>query len=974
MIRASGLNHDIERLTTAIRDVFLVHQDLSESAVQKLHNELLAYVTEVNARLKQCDELLRRGLRQEALQESEEEPNLLELVTLLDFPEWDAWADYVVQFGLPPQPPMLLDVAAELNQAYTTAQSLEGLLKMHRLHALARSSLGARLTVLRAIAKRDPANPSWQSDLRAYETERLKQLQLEFKSHNRTGNLRAVAELRRELEHSEWSVPPQSTFATEIIAGHHRLIAEDARRHLAMLESQINHAFAAFDVSMLQQALDTWNRYWPLANLPADDPMVLRVRPAASWLEDEINQKALQAEYERDLAAMDAALDDDKSRRHDIVRLHGALERYEESIPPRLQRRYDERLLSLDVASRRKHKLVLATSVLTVLLVAAIIGLLTFQQFRTSEIAAAEHALNKFIEDNQPQHGTQFYEQLLADKPNVANAPQIQAAYARVQGQFNDELERQDRLERLITDANQLIATPNWESVSATGKLLEEARAIANDDDRYSILVVERSLQKVTSDLQRHVDTQFEQDATRLREAVGSDATPMGEARQLLQQAQTLRQRERVSETARQASGIDIVIRKLNDRIKHLTQSQNVQELLQKLIQACGQESLYKLAMQQYLEFDVKSPRANDFRHVLDHDIPLIGSNSEWNTTAAAWNSLSLESVNDANSGLKLIDTLKKDFSKYPAVDDVIGLRPYVETIAAREKPDGSTLVGELRELLKDNLFNTKQLKNPRQDSYLYYFGEPLQKGNAYELVTLLDSRDWSKTKIQRLSSDQFAAAKALTESEDTPQKTFADRANRALANTDASYEHKLCGILHILFADDDMDAILKCWLLQAFYDRGAPGSSILTEELRSFRRQLESKYTLSDTNVLDRGDPQVTTIRANTADLLNRISNSPKDVYLERIKPRVRKAIDETVQLPRIEWCGLLLRSFDGTWKVESVGSPQAKGELALLGKNDEGELQLDVIGAFDGKSFALTQDRLSYLEGRPVFLIAQQ
>jgi hypothetical protein len=179
--------------------------------------------------------------------------------------------------------------------------------------------------------------------------------------------------------------------------------------------------------------------------------------------------------------------------------------------------------------------------------------------------------------------------------------------------------------------------------------------------------------------------------------------------------------------------------------------------------------------------------------------------------------------------------------------------------------------------------------------------------------------------------------------------------------------------VLHLLFIDEDMDPILKCWLLQTFYDRGAPGSSIVAEEMRGFRSQFESKYTLGDTNFLDRSDPQVTTIRANTADLISRIFESPKDLYVERIQPRVEKAINETIKLPRIEWCGLLLRSIDNSWNVQA-SEPPAKGELAVLQKSDKGNLQLEVIGVSDGKSLKIEQDRLIYMEGRPVFLIAQE
>src|SRR4051812_40971078 len=48
---------------------------------------------EANQRLRQVGQLLKRGLRSEALQLTEEEPNLLDFVGMLDFPELPAWRD-----------------------------------------------------------------------------------------------------------------------------------------------------------------------------------------------------------------------------------------------------------------------------------------------------------------------------------------------------------------------------------------------------------------------------------------------------------------------------------------------------------------------------------------------------------------------------------------------------------------------------------------------------------------------------------------------------------------------------------------------------------------------------------------------------------------------------------------------------------------------------------------------------------------
>src|SRR5207237_43487 len=68
-------------------------------------------------------------------------------------------------YGLPPPPKLLLETAEALNRAYADEAPLEGLLKKHRLLALARAPLPARLDVMRKIAALDRGNAAWAQDI-----------------------------------------------------------------------------------------------------------------------------------------------------------------------------------------------------------------------------------------------------------------------------------------------------------------------------------------------------------------------------------------------------------------------------------------------------------------------------------------------------------------------------------------------------------------------------------------------------------------------------------------------------------------------------------------------------------------------------------------------------------------------------------------------------------------------------------------
>src|SRR5262245_47999410 len=68
-------------------------------------------IRETNDRLHECDELLRDGHRSQALARCEQQPDLLQVTSLLDFPERPLWHSLLQEAGFPVPPAVLWDVA-----------------------------------------------------------------------------------------------------------------------------------------------------------------------------------------------------------------------------------------------------------------------------------------------------------------------------------------------------------------------------------------------------------------------------------------------------------------------------------------------------------------------------------------------------------------------------------------------------------------------------------------------------------------------------------------------------------------------------------------------------------------------------------------------------------------------------------------------------------------------------------------------
>ncbi len=202
-----------------------------QSITQELRDLATAYVElcrAVNDRIRRCGQLLRQGLKTEAVNLAEADPNLLDQLTALDFPERDARQQWCVQYGLAEPPPLDMESAGAINEAYTAVQPLEVLLAKHRRLALALAPLPLRLVVMREIAKADKSANFWADDIRTFEIARLGEIRQQWAMAAADRHLPGL--LLNELSSGQWSVaiPGDLLRAVKERAGERR----DQGRHI----------------------------------------------------------------------------------------------------------------------------------------------------------------------------------------------------------------------------------------------------------------------------------------------------------------------------------------------------------------------------------------------------------------------------------------------------------------------------------------------------------------------------------------------------------------------------------------------------------------------------------------------------------------------------------------------------------------------------------------------------------------------
>ena len=428
---------------------------------------------EVNERLHQCGSLLRQGLRSEAIQLSEIEPNLLDVAALLDFPERSDWIAGAARFGIASPTPLLLDVAAELNEAYALEQPLAALLQRHRLLALSHGSLSERVDVLRRLAALDADNPVWEEDLRVFEKERQKEIQVEVEAAARECNTAALELLDEELASPDWKTPPLPELAKSAGVAHTNLRYWMVQSELERLASDLDTARSRFNEEHGRTLRDRWNETIAKSGWQPQQQIADRAARALEWLKERDEAADRRHEHETALQALATAIGRERSaqrlrKRHEAAAGNGP-------VPADLEERYLSRLAVLDRRGRRRFWLQLAGSLVGGMILVVCIATLWERQHFEHSVTLAVEGLSDMIAHDQFDRA----DALVRDLPKqIEQDPRVQEAIGAWRQSVAKEKTRQMEFSEKLKTANHWLDQVLKSLADAPGQtVLERLRA-----------------------------------------------------------------------------------------------------------------------------------------------------------------------------------------------------------------------------------------------------------------------------------------------------------------------------------------------------------------------------------------------------------------------------------------------------------------------------------------------------------------
>jgi hypothetical protein len=265
----------------------------------------------VDERLTKCAELIRRGLRDEAVSYATEPPDVVQVATLLDISRharWKIWMAKLNELSIPTPPMPRMDLVAALIHAQEELLRLKPLLDAWRRMNLANAPLADRIAMLGRLRKADPENELWFEALQEHQKQRIPGLERDVteaaqaQDDQRLGLL--VAEMRQE-----WIEPVPPRIVALAKSALKRFRGTRIDRELDSLADSLAAAHDAKDFDAARTLRDRWQVLVDQkGSFAVDDPRLTAAQPAVAWVDAHARMTTVSEELWNSLDARPGGL------------------------------------------------------------------------------------------------------------------------------------------------------------------------------------------------------------------------------------------------------------------------------------------------------------------------------------------------------------------------------------------------------------------------------------------------------------------------------------------------------------------------------------------------------------------------------------------------------------------------------------------------------------------------------------------
>jgi hypothetical protein len=928
---------------------------------------------EVNDRLRRCSDALHRGLRSDAIQLAEAEPNLLDVVAMLDFPELAGWKVACQTYELPTPPELLIEMAGELNEAYAAEQPLATLMANHRVMALARAPLSERLTVMRRIAELDPASTFWDEDIRRFEEGRLSEMGQQLNKAIKAQDAALVGRLREEADASTWRVAVPQDLLRLLKESADRLTATKAIADLRALLPKLNDAYSAMAYEDCKRLLGQWLATVASAKLSVPTDLQEQVEPIIGWVQEQDQRRKQQAEFEQVCDVLQQALDRDQPTPM-LERAYHAVLPFHLEIPEDLDRRYRQKLTARAIQIRQRRKLLYAGIAAAFVLIAAAITIVTYQHLLSREVSEAQTTLAGALTDVQHgelEKGANIRKELADQHPRVLNNSLIISTLndfdSAVSAERQREADFQKHMQAAIAGGVEKPAESEFEQATAMAKSPAEIAQVEQ---------FKSSLDEFRARKEQEADRQFVSDGA----AIGTEldqklttqlmtAYPDDYGQQLAaigKRIEELRQRNGVSSGLKQAqlASLDAVLGRHKD---DFDRQRNRTRLLSDVRKFGSTAERHAAALKEFISAFPDDEHSRDFQAASDQ-LPLEQAVEDWSSLVSGWSSEMLPpSYDSATSRVAAIQQYIDHHSASPLIDSVQTYQAYLKLGLETAAPDGPWK-GKLSKLLSNPIVGKLYyLETADTPSLRFYVSSEAKVEDRHAIEGPVTEQVFDAITSPDLTHPSQVTGHMLKSTTPlrSPQANFAETIGGRIDSLGyRDWDVFGIDVMQGLVSQKEIDPVLQAILLQHIVQLNQPTANWSGEDGFGKVADMLTEQNVEDIEWLDpRHPPDANTITKlkSTIDKLPLLGPA-KTALLKR-----RDAILQAAEIAVVSE-GVLLREQDA-YELVSAQTPSA-GQVALVIGPDK---KLEQVGQAKDNGWSLDSSKATTVpDGSLVFIVS--
>lgn len=970
-----------QQLIDEIRTQLEAEELTLNDELKRLAAEYAALCKEISRRLRKCDDLLRRGLRAEALHLAEEEPKLLDLVNVADFPLRQDFVDLVSLYGQPRPESISVAVVEALNEAYFEQQPLEKLLDWHRLLALGQAPLVDRLMILRRLASSDQTNTIWIDDIREMEAARLREVEEEAQSAASTCNVTALSALVSELSDDAWSTPVPPALLKRVKQRLTNVVQVHARNELNRLKVQLDEAYTALDSPLARQLREEWFEQVRRANLSDDDPLAQHVSPILGWLQDEDSRAAREFSWNRAVNVLEAELEKPHAALEQLDRLYEQVLRTGQGLPESLEQRYRTRSDSLRLGSRRRRLMIIGSSIAGSLVVLLGIGWAIWQQLESSELASVVAAVDQLIESRDFKTA---HEVLTKAERYSRRDPWLQIQQKLVDKEREEQLRQtkfNDMAQRVRDAESFASAQPDIETLQTLAITDPEKQTVVRLRDdwvaRQRQMVSKRDeaarplLDKIANslktlsdlDVEKLVETgpeaqirQADADLKELAELLAEASPELGRQKDILSSRMTALKTAREEQQRRRTS----LNQMTSNSLLHPFDSSWPRKLVE-----------FEKAMQDYSKSFPNDTRSTGFKQASEAEFVRAALRTQ--ERIHTWRDLTPLDLNQVKQRRTAIAEFLAETDKSPDALLMQEYADYLQRIVNREEGDRGATNGARNQII--TMFDKPVMHDlhilRRKDGGIYYLTE--EKFFTGNLVSFRYLTDYDKSNLKLSLGVKFDLLVAAATVE-APHVLLAKTVRQRFQSIPISKWQTVCVETLMELLQTDMDPVLKCLLARQTIELAGLGDVALAKGLEPLAKVFDDSGIDLSAPWMDPDNTVATANRRRAAECLERVSQE----ILDQVLPTAtawEKSLHARLFTKRFA-IGWLNRNSDGVWSLETSWRPDGPYRLMTVAATESGTSLWQQIGELGANGASLDNEILQTnpREGQLIFAVSSE